>query len=509
MHIKIVRKDFLSVPCELLVVYLFQGVTKLHGAPSAVDKVLGDAISKLIKQDAFEGTLGQVLVFPTFGMIKAKRVAVIGLGDKRRFNADAIRRVGGCIVKLASQHKVSSVVTILYGDEVGRIDHRTSVQALTEGVILSAYRFHSYHGTLRKKETPPTELKLFTICETSARAMKIAEDGIMRGRALATATCFARDLVNTPSADMMPTQLVEEAKKLTGRGITVKVMDRKEMKLRGMHATLAVARGSDCPPFGVHLVYKPRGVVSRRAQGGIKKKVVIVGKAVTFDSGGLNIKHGDSMSTMKIDMAGAATVLGLFKALAEIPLNIEVHGIFLAVENMPSGSAYRPGDVVKAMDGTTIEILNTDAEGRVTLVDAIAYAKTLKPDIIIDLATLTGACIVALGDDIAGLLTNDHKLGQRLLDAAKDAGEPLWELPLYEPYMELIKSKIADIKNVGSRSSGVITAALFLKPFVGDTPWAHIDIAGPSYVEHETRPDLPYGASGYGVRLLARFLQKL
>jgi len=320
-----------------------------------------------------------------------------------------------------------------------------------------------------------------------------------RGTKLAQATNYARDLVNTPSRDMGPAELAEEATKLAGKGISVTIMDRSEMEKLGMHAALSVGAGSQHEPVGVHLSYAPRGA---------KRTVAVVGKAVTFDSGGLNVKTGDGMTTMKIDMAGAASVLGLFKALATFRPNVAVHGIFLAVENMPGGSAYRPGDVVKAMDGTTIEVLNTDAEGRITLADALAYAKTLEPNAIVDLATLTGACVTALGDDIAGLMSNDRKLADRVLRAAKEAGEPLWELPLYEPYMDHVKSKIADIKNIGVRgSAGTISAALFLKPFVGSVPWAHLDIAGPSYAERETRPDQPYGGTGYGVRTLVRLLE--
>jgi len=501
MNIELVQKDLLSVPCDLLVVHLFQGVTRPGGATGAVDKILSGAISRLIEQDKFEGKFGQSLVLPTLGMIKAKRVVVMGLGDKRAFAADSVRRIGGCIVKLATQYKAANVVTILHGAGIGGLDPKTSGQALAEGTLLSAYRFHVYHGTLKKKDAPPFQIKKLTICETDGRAAKAGEEGLVRGQILAVATNLCRDLVNTPSADMTPLQLAEEAKKLVGKGIMVKVMDQKEMERRGMRAALAVARGSDHPPVGVHLAYRPKGA---------KRKIAIVGKAVTFDSGGLNIKPGDSMTTMKIDMAGAATVIGLFKAIAELRPQIEVHGIFLAVENMPGGSAYRPGDVIKAMDGTTIEVLNTDAEGRITLADALAYARQLAPDMIVDLATLTGACVVALGEEIAGLMTTDKKLGQRLLDASKETGEPLWELPLYEPYMEHVKSKIADLKNIGARGqAGTISAAMFLRPFAGDIPWAHLDIAGPSYTERETRPDMPYGASGYGVRLLMKFLQRL
>ena len=286
------------------------------------------------------------------------------------------------------------------------------------------------------------------------------------------------------------------------KDVQLTILNKETMEEMGMQATLAVARGSVHPPVGVHLVYKPKG---KR-----KKRIVIVGKAVTFDSGGLSLKPADGMMTMKIDMAGAATVLGIFDVLPLLKLPLEVHGIFLGVENMPSGHAYRPGDVVKAMNGKTIEVLNTDAEGRVTLADALSYAQKLEPDVIIDLATLTGACIVALGEEMAAILSNDKKLTQKLLKAAEETGEPLWELPPYAPYQEHIKSRVADIKNIGMRgAAGTISAALFLAHFVGKTPWAHMDIAGPSYAEREVRPDLPPGGTGYGVRLLVRYLQSL
>lgn len=499
MTIELLQKDILSVPCDLLVVNLFQGVTRPAGATGAVDKALDGMISTLIAQDGFEGKFGQTLIFPTMGKIKAKRVAVVGLGDKRAFRVDSVRRLGGCLVKLALSVRAKSLATFVHGAGIGGLDPKSAAQALAEGVHLSAYRFHAYHGKLRKKESPPKELASVKICEMDPRTAKAAQEGIARAEILCKATNYVRDLVNTPSGEMSPQHMADEAMKLAGQGVTVKIMDAKEMERKGMRAALAVGRGSDHAPVGVHLSYKPRGA---------KKTIALVGKAVTFDSGGLSIKSADGMMTMKIDMAGAATVLGVFQAIRELKLPIAVHGIFLAVENMPSGSAYRPGDVVKAMDGTTIEVLNTDAEGRVTLADALSYAKTFEPDTIIDLATLTGACVIALGEDIAGLLTNSRKLSEKLLSAAEEAGEALWELPLYEPYMDLIRSKIADIKNTGPRSGGTINAALFLKPFVGDTPWAHLDIAGPSYVERETRPDQPYGGSGYGVRLLVKYLER-
>jgi leucyl aminopeptidase len=500
MKIDVVQKDILNVACDLLVVNLFQDVKRPSGATAAIDKALDGRLAQLIEEDGFEGKMGQTLVLPTFGAVKARKVVVMGLGDRRKFNEDTVRRIGGAIIKAAQQVKAKSVVTILHGAGNGGQDARLAAQALTEGLILSAYRFQNYHGRLRKQEVQNRVVEDVKICEMEVRKAKSAKEGVETGRILAEATILARDLVNTPSAHMTPKDLAAAAQKLQGKGLSVKVMDRKEMEKLGMGAALAVGAGSDHEPVGVHLTYRPRGA---------KKKVVIVGKAVTFDSGGLSIKPADGMMTMKIDMAGAAAVVGLFKALPELQPEIEVHGIFLAVENMPSGSAYRPGDVVTAMDGTTIEVLNTDAEGRVTLADALAYAKKLEPDMIIDLATLTGAAVVALGEDISALYSSDGRLADRLLAAAEQAGEPLWEMPLYAPYQELIKSKIADLKNIGGRAAGSITAALFLQPFVGDISWAHLDIAGPAFTERETRPDLPYGATGYGVRLLANFLMKL
>jgi leucyl aminopeptidase len=503
MKLEIVQGDILSKSCDLLVVNLFQGVAKPGGATGAVDKALEGAIATLVKQRGFEGKFGERLVFPTFGKLKAKNVAVIGLGKKENFSADSVRKIGGYIVKIAAEQKAASVVTILHGAGIGGLDPKISGQALTEGLLLGAYRFHTYHGTQRNKDKKPRELSTLSVVEADKKSLKLGQEGIERGRVLAEATILARDLVNTPSQDMAPMHLAEIAKSLAtkGSGITCKILDQKTMEKLGMNAALAVARGSVHPPVGVHLMYRPKSS---------KKSVAIVGKAVTFDSGGLSIKPSEHMETMKIDMGGAASVIGMFKALSVLKPNVTVHGIFLAVENMPSGSAYRPGDVVEAMDGTTIEVLNTDAEGRVTLADALSYAKKQKPDMIIDLATLTGACVVALGEDIAAVLSNNEPLTQKLLSAAKESGEQLWQLPLYEPYTSMVKSKIADIKNVGSgHGGGTITAALFLKHFVGDTPWAHLDIAGPSYIEREFRPDQPYGATGYGVRLLVKFVQGL
>lgn len=504
LAIEATQRDPLSVSCDLLVVDWVQGAKRPLGAALILDKALDGALTQLIESRAFQGKLGERLVFPTFGKLKARHIAVIGVGKKESVDADALRRLGGFVVRTAREHKASSIVIAPSSVMSDKLDARTATQALVEGTRLSAYHFHAFKGLQHKKEDPTHQLKRLQVIASDGRMLKAMQEGIERGQILAEATILARDLVNTPSSDMTPQQLADQAMKLAvkGSGITCKVLDQKTMERLGMRAALAVARGSMHPPVGVHLIYRPKQS---------KKSIAVVGKAVTFDSGGLSIKPADGMMTMKIDMAGAAAVVGLFKALAVLKPNVTVHGIFLAVENMPSGSAYRPGDIVAAMDGTTIEVLNTDAEGRVTLADALTYATQQKPDLIVDLATLTGACVSALGEDIAGLFSNNEGLSQRLLTASVETGESLWRLPLHKPYIPQIRSKIADIKNIGTGGSGggAITAALFLHTFVNDIPWAHLDIAGPSYAERETRPDQPYGASGYGVRLLMRFVQAL
>ena len=501
MQIEALQGDIYAQSCDLLVLPFFAGTKRLSGQLQHADKALRYAVATTLELGHYEGKEGERLTINTLGEMKAKHVVFLGLGQKEKVTQDTLRKFGGTVVKIARELKASSV--FLSFPTSHDVSTRIASQAIVEGLELGSYRFHTFKGTQHKKEPTLREIKRVRLFVEDAKSLKAVTEGIARGSAFADATILARDLVNTPSGDMTPMHLAEEAKKLVARGsgIKCKVLDQKAMERMGMGAALAVARGSVHPPVGIHLSYRPAKA---------KKRVAVVGKAVTFDSGGLSIKPSDGMMTMKIDMAGAAAVIGLFKLLPILKPNVEVEGIFLAVENMPSGSAYRPGDVVKAMDGTTIEVLNTDAEGRVTLADAITYAKEQEPDMIIDLATLTGACIVALGEDVAAILSNNESLTKKLLDASKETGEPLWELPLYAPYTQFIKSKIADIKNIGGgHGGGTITAALFLKTFVGDTPWAHLDIAGPSYTEKESRPEQPFGASGYGVRMLAQFLSNL
>lgn len=497
MTISIQQGDLLETPCDLLVVNLFEGFGNFSGAVGALDKSLDGALADLIKRDGFAAKRGEHLLFPTLGKLKARKVAVIGLGKRQKFTADTARIIGGSIVKIARDAKAKKAVILL----PAALDAFTVSQTVSEGLHLGAYRFHAYHGTGSKDRVPKTDIAEVVIVESEKSKIKAATVGLERGRVLAEATAFARDLVNTPPHDMTPQHMVDVAKSLVTRGSRIRctVLDRAKMEALGMGGALAVAAGSQYPPFGVHLTYTP----SRRA----KKRIAVVGKAVTYDSGGLSLKPTRAMVTMKIDMAGAAAVLGLFKLLPVLDLPIEVHGVFLAVENMPSGTAFRPDDVVRIMNGMTVEIVNTDAEGRIALADALSYVvKKVKPDTIIDLATLSGATGAALGPEVSSILGNDRSVVKGMLTASQSTGENLCELPLYAPYEESLRSPIADFANV-SGLGDAIKSALFLQHFTGEIPWAHLDIGEPAYCKKETRPDVPFGGTGVGVRTLAKWLE--
>ncbi len=504
MEVRVLQGNPFEHASDLIILPVTKGKTLFSGQTASFKKLLDEDMVAHAESRGFEGGLGEVLALPTYGTTKAKFVMFLGAGERGSITAETYRRLGALCVKKARELKLKNVATTWSALPASSLSAREAACAFAEGAHLASYGFHTYHKRNADRHAK-TKLKTLTVYEASAVSIAAIERGLAEAAVLAGATSLARDLVNTPSQDMVPMTMAEVAKEIaaSSKRVSIKTFDRERMRRMNMHATLAVARGSEHEPVGVHLVYKPTT--------NPKKRIVIVGKAVTFDSGGLSLKPGDGMMTMKIDMAGAATVLGVFKALPELAPNVEVHGIFLAVENMPSGNAYRPGDVVRAMNGSTIEVLNTDAEGRVTLADALSYAATLKPDAIIDLATLTGACVVALGEEIAGLMGTDRKLMERLKSSAEATGEYIWELPMHPSYEDHVKSKIADVKNIGAKGqAGTISAAMFLKHFVPrEIPWAHLDIAGPSYTERETRPDQPPGASGFGVRLLMRYLQAL
>ncbi len=479
-----------EVKTDLIVVNLFEGVDKPGGATRAVDDALGGMISNVIKTGDFRGEKGKTLLLYTFGRIPADRVLVVGLGKKDEFNLEVVREVSAIAAQRARDLGVKKFATIVHGGGSGGLSYFDAAFSTSEGIFLGLYRYRA--------ETK--EVEEATIVEFNQGNIETLKQAISDATGIAKGVYLTRDLVNMPANVSTPECLADMAKNLEReyKNVRARIYDRKDMERFGMGAFLAVARGSAIPPRFIVLEY--RGDES-------EKPIVIAGKGITFDSGGISIKPSKDMWKMKFDMAGAAAVLGIIKAAAEIQPPVRIVGLIGATYNMPDGNAYRPGDVVKAMNGKTIEIISTDAEGRLVLADLLSYAtEKLNPELIVDFATLTGACIVALGTEIAGLFTEFEDLEKKLLEASKYTNENLWKLPLYPRYKKLIKSDFADIKNSGGAWAGAITAALFLKEFVGENKWAHIDIAGPTWRD-EDAPYLPKGATGFGVRLTIEFLK--
>lgn len=428
-------------------------------------------------------------------------IALIGLGrpdqpiDRTR---EAIRRGVGAVVLDARQHGLSTLSLLLKGlpqaDQLAR--------AALEGTSLANYSFTEFSERLLARAERQV-IRSCTVVVDSA-SVKAARAALAAAEPVLTGTNFARTLVNRPAGHMSPKTLVDEATRIVQKNpavFSLTVLNRAEARAQGFTAFLAVAQGSSEEPYVIHVRYTPREGLSAR------KKIWLVGKGITFDSGGLSLKPAEFMEDMKADMAGAATVLGVFEALSALLPDVEVAGVICACENMPSGTAYRPGDVVKTKSGKTIEVVNTDAEGRITLADALTYAVQHKPDAIIDFATLTGASMVGLGETVAGLWGTNEELLSALQAASAATGEQVARLPMPDEYQTLLESRVADLRNITTtRFGGAITAAMFLREFTGDIPWAHFDIAGPSYLN---RPYISYwglGATGFGVRTAVQYL---
>lgn len=448
-----------------------------------------EKVKKVLSVENFKGKEDTIIKVPTVEDDRVSVFYIMGLGKRDKAGLDQYRRASAIFVKRLRKDNV--LKAYLYAGE--DMDHKKT-RAITEGLLLGNYSFDKYKT--KKDEEQPTKVESVSIYGGD-------EEGIRVGSILSEAQNFARDLVNEPGNVINPITLAELAQKLAKEySIECRVYDEREIQEMGMNALWSVGKGSSTPPRFIHLLYKPEGEP--------KDRIVLVGKGLTFDSGGLNIKTGDYMRTMKMDKSGACAVLAIMKALSLLKPNIEVHGVIGAAENMPSGSAYRPDDIIRAMNGKTIEVDNTDAEGRITLADALSYASNLKPSFIIDLATLTGACIVALGEYTAGLFTNDDEFGDLLLAVSKETGERLWKLPMDDKKLrERLKKADADVVNTAGRYGGAITAAMFLEEFVGEgIKWAHIDIAGPAYFKEEFGY-YSKGATGFGVRTCLECILRL
>ncbi|NJN60453.1 MAG: leucyl aminopeptidase [Coleofasciculaceae cyanobacterium RL_1_1] len=458
----------------------------------ALDTKLAGTITELIEETKFKGAIGSAVITRVGGGSTIRKVALIGLGRAENGTLDTWRGAAAKAAKTAIGAKAKTLGLAFPSSE----DATATTQAIVEGIELGTFqdnRFKSKSSDDADTDSKPQldRIDLFAPIGDAA--------AIATAQQIASGVIYARELVAAPANTLDPVTFAESVSALAETyGLELTILEQEDCEKRGMGAFLGVARASDLPPKFVHLIYKPSGTP--------RKKLAIVGKGLTFDSGGLNIKvSGSGIETMKIDMGGAAATFGAAKAIAQLKPDVEVHFISAITENMISGKAMRPGDILTASNGKTIEVNNTDAEGRLTLADALVYADALGTDAIVDLATLTGACVVALGNDIAGLWSDTDELADGLLAAAKTAGEKYWRMPLEDSYFDAMKSTHADMKNTGSRAGGSITAALFLKKFVKDTPWAHLDIAAPVWSDKGSAYT-PAGATGFGVRTLVNWV---
>ena len=499
MDIRVVQEDVTQIKVPALVVNLFEGVKEPGGATGAVDQGLDGAITQLISDGEVKGKKGEFTLIHTFGKIGPSRVLVAGLGKDESFNQETVREVTAGSCRYLRKLGIESIATIAHGSGIAGLDPRSSGEAIAEGALLGLYNFRNY---LTTGEDSNNELKELLIVEMDSPKVGDLERGIERGRLLAESAIMARDMVNEPANVLTPTRMADLAHQVADEvGLEIKVLERQDMEELNMGALLGVARGSDQPPKMIILQYLGDPENPSNNLG-------LVGKGITFDTGGISLKSAGGMEEMKGDMAGGASVIGAMKAIGHLKPKINVTGIIAATENMPGGSAQRPGDVVKSMSGKTIEVINTDAEGRLVLADALCYARQMGITRLVDIATLTGAMVVALGHACSGVMGNNQPLIDKVMKVGESTGERIWQLPMYDDYKEDIKSKVADMKNVGGRAAGSLTAAQFLAEFALDTPWAHLDIAG-TYFSSKEKGYVVNGGTGVPTRTLINLAMEL
>ena len=512
MDVTLRRGDIAARPAGALALGILEGGGALTGAAAAVDRATRGAVRAVLKARDFRGRFLETAVLYPRGL-KARRLILIGLGPRALLDARRARLAAAQAARRARELGVGTLVTVAHGAGRGGLDPARAAQAVAEGSVLGHYRFSAY-----RRDPGPPPLKRVEVIERDAQAAARLEPAVARGARWAEAACLARDLANTPGQDLTPEGLAARAREI-GRqaGARVEALGVPQLERLGAGALLAVGRGSVHPPRLITLdrpaagAPKPARPATRRTRSAppaaTPGTVVVIGKGVTFDTGGISLKPRENMHKMKYDMSGAAAVLGLFSALPTLAPPFRVVGIIPTAENMPGGRAFKPGDVVRAMDGTTIEVTNTDAEGRLLLADALGYARRYAPAAVVDLATLTGAITLALGNLAAGLFTGDEALAAELTAAAEASGERIWRMPLWDDYAPEMRSDTADLLNSGAREGGACLAAIFLKHFARDLPWAHLDIASTAWTNVE-RPHEPRGATGYGVRLLLEWLSR-
>ncbi len=474
MQINVEPGDIAQHPAKAIIVNLFQGVTSPGGATGAVDAALGGGISQLIAEGEIKGKKDEIALVHTLGRIPSPRVLVAGLGQREEFSLNTVRDLTGAALRRARRAGATIVATILHGAGIAGLDAEACAQAVAEGAVMGAYRFRRY----KHNEDDTGEIETLTIVESDKSKLDAVRRGVERGQLLGQAANHTRDLANEPANALPPAALAERAQALAAdAGLECEVLDEKKLRELGMGALLGVGCGSAQPPR--FIIVKYRGAPKSAQTMGL------LGKGITFDSGGISIKPAAGMEAMKGDMSGGAAIISAMWAIGKLKPAINITALVPAAENMPSGSATRPGDVVRAMNGKTIEVINTDAEGRLILADAICYARQQKLSPIVDVATLTGAMQIALGPGATGFMATDDGLAQAITRAGEAAGERMWRFPLIDEYREGLKSDVADIKNTGNRNGGAISAAKFLQFFVEDTPWAHIDMAGTDDADKE------------------------
>ena len=492
MNIAVSDLSEFDVKADVIIIPLFEALKPERYAD--IDAAIGGLISSVVVSKEFTGKQNQLTLLHVQN-IRAERILLVGLGKVGELTSERLRQSGGKAFSYIKNLRLQDIaVSVRSLNEAAR-DQRSSHTArykqvvyFIEGGLLGIYRFEKY-----KRTESGNKIKRITILENDATLP------LKRLQSVISAVYLARDLVNTPSNDLTPALMSEKALDVAGKKVKVTVLEEKKIKREGMEAYLSVSRGSAASPRFVVMEYK----------GGKGAPVVLIGKSITFDSGGISIKPAEGMEKMKYDMAGGAAVMAVIKAVSELGLRVNLTGILPAAENLPGGAAYKPGDVVKAMNGKTIEIISTDAEGRMTLADAICYAvKYFKPKAIIDIATLTGACSIALGNEAIAMMGTDAALMGNMKEASVETYERVWEMPLYDECKEYLKSDIADMKNAGGRTGSLMAAGYFLKEFTGETPWVHLDIAGTAWNEKE-KPYIPKGSTGVGVRLIIDFLERL
>lgn len=503
MKVTLYTDDLRDAPVDLLAVGVFSDEPDRGLAFSHLNRGLDGALERAVRDEDFTGKTGQTLVFNVGGGMVAKRVLAYGYGERDKYTPESARQFAGVASRVCQRVGARSCAMALTVGDVptpaGRVVHL--VRALAEGALIGSYSFSEYI-TKDRKESPLKDVRIAFVADdvlgVKGATLRAA---VLRAQAVAEAVCFARDLVNEPANTLTPIELTERVRRMCkDKNLGFRFLGQRDLEKQGMGLLLGVARGSEHEPRLLHVTYTPENPKSDR------RVIAIVGKGLTFDAGGLSLKTSEGMIDMKADMGGGAAVAAAMRAIADIKPNAVVHGVIAVAENMPDGRAIRPGDVLRSKKGLTVEVLNTDAEGRLVLGDALAYAQDLEPTEMIDVATLTGSCVVALGRTIGGAFINDEDMAERLRAAWERSGESFWRMPLEPGLRELLKSEVADIKNVAERYGGAITAALFLKEFVDPaTPWAHLDIAGPVLSNKEVGY-LQKGATGFGARTLVEYV---